>query len=88
MMSLSYSWILFWDICIWLYFGSEESVEYIVVKVIWDGVIEVMLDREKGYMKSKEVGDVYVMSELGEMFYDWIRVCLSLYDESVKVCLC
>lgn len=85
MMSLSYSRISLRDICIRLHLGSEESAEYIVAKAIRDGVIEATLDREKGYMKSKEVGDVYATSEPGETFHDRIRACLSLHDESVKV---
>ncbi|KAK4642497.1 26S proteasome non-ATPase regulatory subunit [Podospora bellae-mahoneyi] len=84
MMSLSYSRISLRDICIRLHLGSEESAEYIVAKAIRDGVIEATLDREKGYMKSKEVGDVYATSEPGETFHDRIRACLSLHDESVK----
>ncbi|KAK4178586.1 putative 26S proteasome regulatory subunit rpn3 [Triangularia setosa] len=84
MMSLSYSRISLRDICIRLHLGSEESAEYIVAKAIRDGVIEATLDREKGYMKSKEVGDVYATREPGETFHDRIRACLSLHDESVK----
>lgn len=86
MMSLSYSRISLRDICIRLKLGSEESAEYIVAKAIRDGVIEASLDREKGFMKSKEVGDVYATREPGEAFHDRIRACLALHDESVKVC--
>ena len=85
MMSLSYSRISLRDICIRLHLGSEESAEYIVAKAIRDGVIEATLDRERGFMKSKEVGDVYATREPGEAFHDRIRACLSLHDESVKV---
>jgi 26S proteasome regulatory subunit N3 len=85
MMSLSYSRISLRDICIRLHLGSEESAEYIVAKAIKDGVIEASLDRERGFMKSKEVGDVYATREPGEAFHDRIRACLALHDESVKV---
>ena len=85
MMSLSYSRISLRDICIRLHLGSEESAEYIVAKAIRDGVIEATLDREHGFMKSKEVGDVYATREPGEVFHDRIRACLALHDESVKV---
>lgn len=84
MMSLSYSRISLRDICIRLHLGSEESAEYIVAKAIRDGVIEATLDRERGFMKSKEVGDVYATSEPAEAFHDRIRACLALHDESVK----
>ncbi|KAJ8123770.1 hypothetical protein ONZ43_g347 [Nemania bipapillata] len=63
---------------------SEESAEYIVAKAIRDGVIEATLDREHGFMKSKEIGDVYATREPGEAFHDRIRACLGLHDESVK----
>jgi 26S proteasome regulatory subunit N3 len=86
MMSLSYSRISLRDICIRLRLESEESAEYIVAKAIKDGVIEASLDRERGFMKSKEVGDVYATREPGDAFHDRIRACLSLHDESVKVC--
>ena len=85
MMSLSYSRISLRDICIRLQLGSEESAEYIVAKAIRDGVIEATLDREHGFMKSKEVGDVYATREPGEAFHDRVRACLALHDESVKV---
>ena len=85
MMSLSYSRISLRDICIRLQLGSEETAEYIVAKAIRDGVIEATLDRERGYMKSKEIGDVYATREPGEAFHDRIRACLALHDESVKV---
>ncbi|KAI0814032.1 putative proteasome regulatory particle subunit [Xylaria sp. FL0064] len=88
MMSLSYSRISLRDICIRLHLGSEESAEYIVAKAIRDGVIEATLDREHGFMKSKEVGDVYATREPGEAFHDRIRACLGLHDESVKVRFC
>lgn len=87
MMSLSYSRISLRDICIRLHLGSEESAEYIVAKAIRDGVIEATLDRERGFMKSKEIGDVYATREPGEAFHDRIQACLALHDESVKVSL-
>lgn len=85
MMSLSYSRISLRDICLRLGLGSEESAEYIVAKAIRDGVIEASLDHERGFMKSKDVGDVYATREPGEAFHDRIRACLALHDESVKV---
>lgn len=86
MMSLSYSRISLRDICLRLGLDSEESAEYIVAKAIRDGVIEATLDHERGFMKSKDVGDVYATREPGEAFHDRITACLSLHDESVKVC--
>ncbi|EAW09204.1 proteasome regulatory particle lid subunit RPN3 [Aspergillus clavatus NRRL 1] len=84
MMSLSYSRISLRDICLRLGLDSEESAEYIVAKAIRDGVIEATLDHEHGYMKSKEVGDIYATREPGEVFHERIQACLALHDESVK----
>lgn len=85
MMSLSYARISLRDICLRLGLESEESAEYIVAKAIRDGVIEATLDHEKGFMKSKDVGDIYATREPGEAFHERIRACLDLHDESVKV---
>ncbi|KAH8428983.1 proteasome regulatory particle lid subunit RPN3 [Aspergillus melleus] len=84
MMSLSYSRISLRDICLRLGLDSEESAEYIVAKAIRDGVIEASLDHERGFMKSKEVGDIYATREPGEVFHERIKACLALHDESVK----
>lgn len=85
-MSLSYSRIRLRDIVLRLGLKSEESAEYIVGKAIRDDVVEATLDHEEGYMKSKDVGDVYATREPGDAFHDRIRACLDLHDESVKVC--
>lgn len=85
-MSLAYSRISLRDICIRLGLDSEESAEYIVAKAIRDGVIEASIDHEKGFMQSKEVGDIYLTSEPSEAFHARIKACLALHDESVKVC--
>ena len=85
MMSLSYAKISLRDICIKLDLESEQSAEYIVAKAIRDGVIEASIDHEHGFMKSKELGDVYATREPGEAFHDRIRACLGLHDESVMV---
>lgn len=85
MMSLSYSRISLRDICMRLGLSSEQSAEYIVAKAIRDGVIEATLDHEHGFMKSKEMGDVYATREPGEAFHERIQACLGLHDESVKV---
>lgn len=87
MMSLSYARISLRDMCLRLGLDSEESAEYIVAKAIRDGVIEASLDHERGYMKSKDVGDVYATREPGDAFHERIQACLALHDESVKVCI-
>ena len=85
MMSLSYAKISLRDMCLRLGLDSEESAEYIVAKAIRDGVIEASLDHERGFMKSKDVGDVYATREPGDAFHERIQACLALHDESVKV---
>ncbi|KAI5309115.1 26S proteasome non-ATPase regulatory subunit, partial [Ascosphaera atra] len=84
MMSLSYTRISLRDICVRLGLESEESAEYIVAKAIRDGVIEATLDHENGYMKSKDVGDIYATAEPAEAFHERITACLKLHDECVQ----
>lgn len=82
--SLSYSRISLRDICIKLHLDSEEAAEYIVSKAIKDGVIEASINHEKGYMKSKELLDVYSTKLPQQEFDQRIKFCLSLYNDSVK----
>jgi 26S proteasome regulatory subunit N3 len=83
-LSLSYSRISLRDICIRLGLESEESAEYIVAKAIRDGVIEATIDHEKGYMQTKQAGDIYATREPAEAFHERIKACLALHDECVK----
>ena len=53
-------------------------------KAIRDGVIEATIDHEKGYMQSKQSGDIYATREPSEAFHERIQACLDLHDESVK----
>lgn len=82
--SLSYSKISLKDICIKLHLDSEESTEYIVSKAIRDGVIEATINHELGYMKSKDLLDVYSTKLPQEEFDQRIKFCLSLHNDSVK----
>ncbi|TKA67541.1 hypothetical protein B0A49_07624 [Cryomyces minteri] len=84
MLSLSYSRISLRDICIRLGVESEESAEYIVAKAIRDGVIEATIDHEKGYMESKQAGDVYATREPAEAFHERIKACLAIHDDCIK----
>jgi 26S proteasome regulatory subunit N3 len=83
-LSLSYSRISLRDICIRLGLESEESAEYIVAKAIRDSVIEATIDHEKGFMQTKQAGDVYATREPAEAFHERIKACLALHDECVK----
>lgn len=82
--SLSYLKISLKDICIKLHLDSEESTEYIVSKAIRDGVIEATINHEHGYMKSKELLDVYSTKLPQDDFDQRIKFCLSLHNDSVK----
>ncbi|KAJ3084255.1 26S proteasome non-ATPase regulatory subunit, partial [Physocladia obscura] len=84
MISLAYSKISLKDICLKLQLDSEEDAEYIVGKAIRDGVIDAVIDHEHGFMKSKEIVDIYSTNEPQNAFHNRITFCLNLHNESVK----
>ncbi|KAI7863241.1 proteasome regulatory subunit C-terminal-domain-containing protein [Spinellus fusiger] len=84
MISLSYSKISLRDICIRLHLDSEEDAEFIVAKAIRDGVIDATLDHSNGFMKSKEIVDIYSTNEPQHAFHQRISFCLNLHNEAVK----
>ncbi|RIA82899.1 proteasome regulatory subunit C-terminal-domain-containing protein [Glomus cerebriforme] len=84
MISLSYSRISLRDICLKLHLDSEKDAEYIVAKAIRDGVIDAIIDHEKGFMKSKENADIYSTNEPQSAFNARITFCLNLHNDSVK----
>ncbi|ORZ25224.1 proteasome regulatory subunit C-terminal-domain-containing protein [Absidia repens] len=84
MISLSYSKISLRDICIKLHLDSEEDAQFIVAKAIRDGVIDATLDHNRGYMKSKEIVDIYSTNEPQAAFHQRISFCLNLHNEAVK----
>ncbi|KAI8883634.1 hypothetical protein K501DRAFT_219032 [Backusella circina FSU 941] len=84
MISLSYSKISLRDICIKLHLDSEEDAEFIVAKAIRDGVIDASLDHTKGFMKSKEIVDIYSTNEPQNAYHQRINFCLNLHNDAVK----
>ncbi|KAK4704920.1 26S proteasome regulatory subunit N3, partial [Phenoliferia sp. Uapishka_3] len=82
--SLAYSRISLRDVCLKLHLESEEDAEYIVAKAIRDGVIDARVDHEKGYMQSREQGDVYATNEPQGAFDTRIKFLLELHNQSVK----
>ncbi|ORX45525.1 hypothetical protein DM01DRAFT_1340032 [Hesseltinella vesiculosa] len=84
MISLSYSKISLRDICIKLHLDSEEDAQFIVAKAIRDGVIDATLDHHHGYMKSKEIVDIYSTNEPQAAFHQRISFCLNLHNDAVK----
>jgi 26S proteasome regulatory subunit N3 len=84
-LSLAYSRIPLQEICKKLHLDSEEEAEYVCAKAIRDGVIEASLEHEKGYMKSRDVVNIYGTNEPQKAFNQRINFCLQLHNESVKV---
>lgn len=84
MISLAYSRISLKDICLKLHLDSEEDNEYIVAKAIRDGVIDAEVDHKKGWMKSREAGNVYETDEPQKAFQQRIEFTMNLHNESVK----
>lgn len=84
MISLSYSKISLRDICLKLHLDSEEDAEFIVAKAIRDGVIDASLDHVQGFMKSKEIVDIYSTNEPQNAYHQRINFCLNLHNEAVK----
>lgn len=84
-LSLAYSRIPLQEICKKLHLDSEEEAEYVCAKAIRDGVIEASLEHEKGFMKSKDVVNIYATNEPQKAFHQRINFCLQLHNESVKV---
>ncbi|KAJ3224688.1 26S proteasome non-ATPase regulatory subunit [Clydaea vesicula] len=84
MLSLSYSRISLRDTCLKLQLDSEEDAEYVVGKAIRDGVVDAVINHEKGYMKSKENVDIYSTNEPQNAFHQRISFCLNLHNESVQ----
>jgi len=81
---LSYSRISPADIAKKLILDSAEDAEFIVSKAIRDGVIEAILDSERGHMRSKDSTDIYSTREPQLAFHERISFCLDLHNQSVK----
>ena len=82
--SLSYSRISFADICAKLKISSPTTAEYICAKAIRDGVIDAVIDHDKGWLQSTEVVDTYSTSEPQRVFHRRIQFCLETHNEAVK----
>lgn len=84
LISLSYSKISLEDVRKKLSLDSKEDAEYIVAKAIKDGVINASIDHSAGFVKTKELYDVYATTEPQEAFNQRINFCLGLHNETVK----
>lgn len=56
----------------------------VLLQAIRDGVIEAVLNHEKGWMQSKETTDIYSTREPQMAFHERIEFCLDLHNNSVK----
>lgn len=55
------------------------------VQAIRDGGIDAVIDRNGGWMLSKETGDVYSTMEPQGAFHSRIAFCLNTHNEAVRV---
>ncbi|CAO2817627.1 unnamed protein product [Amaranthus hypochondriacus] len=85
--SISYSRISLADVATKLRLDSPNPVadaESIVAKAIRDGAIDASLDHAKGWMLSKETGDIYSTTEPQSAFDSRIAFCLNMHNEAVR----
>lgn len=85
--SISYSCISLADVAKKLRLDSDNPVadaESIVAKAIRDGAIDATLDHAKGWMLSKEIGDIYSTDEPQIAFNSRIAFCLNMHNEAVR----
>ncbi|CAM9435843.1 unnamed protein product, partial [Phaeothamnion confervicola] len=83
--NLSYSCISLADVAAKVRLdGGAAGAEHIVAKAVRDGVIEAIIDHEKGVLTSQEVGDVYATDEPQQAFHKRISFCLDVHNEAVR----
>ncbi|KAI8025989.1 putative 26S proteasome non-ATPase regulatory subunit 3 [Camellia lanceoleosa] len=85
--SISYSRISLADVAKKLRLDSPNPIadaESIVAKAIRDGAIDATLDHAKGWMVSKETGDIYSTNEPQIAFNSRIAFCLNMHNEAVR----
>ena len=51
---------------------------------IRDGVIEATIDHDAGFVRSKEMVDIYCTREPQLAFHQRIKFCLNMHNQSVK----
>lgn len=84
LINLSYVRISLADICRKLQLDSTEDAEYIVAKAIDDGVIDAIIDLDGGFVRSKEVFDVYSTAEPQAALNQRITFCLNMFDDTIR----
>jgi len=61
-----------------------KDVEYIIAKAIKDGIIDAVINHEKGYVQSIETQDIYSTDEPTKVFHDGIKYCIKIRNSSIK----
>ena len=82
--NLSYSRISIKDITEKLKLESEKEAEYIIAKAIRDGVFLATINHEEGYVKSKEIKDIYSTFEPQRAYQSRILFLNNIFVESQK----
>eukprot|EP00904_Undaria_pinnatifida_P013820 jgi/Undpi1/9569/HiC_scaffold_27.g12025.m1 len=80
----SYSRVSLQDLCEKVKLETVQSAEFVCSKAIRDGVIDAVIDHEKGWMQSQEVIDVYATDEPQQAFHKRITFCLDVHNEAVR----
>lgn len=81
--SNSYSKILLSDVATKLQLDSAEDAEFIMAKSIRDGVIEAEINHGEGFVKTKDVSNIYQTNEPQKAFHSRIAFCMDIYKNSV-----
>jgi 26S proteasome regulatory subunit N3 len=82
--NLSYSRISIKDITEKLKLENEKEAEYIIAKAIRDGVFLASINHEEGYVKSKEIKDIYSTFEPQRSYQSRILFLNNIFVESQK----
>ena len=83
-LNISYSKISMADIQKKLGLDSIEETEQIVAKAIRDGVIDAVIDHDKGFMQSRESSDIYTSNDPQHLLNKRIKFCMDLHNDAVK----
>lgn len=83
-LNLSYSRISLDDIRDKLQLESSRSAEFVCAKAIKDGVIDAVIDHDRGFMSSKEITEVYATNDPQKAFHRRVAFCLDVHNEALK----
>lgn len=81
--SNSYSKVLLSDVATKLQLDSAEDAEFIIAKSIRDGVIEAEINHSDGFVKTKDLSNIYQTNEPQKAFHSRIAFCMDIYKHSV-----